>query len=330
MIEVLRSGALNTIQDLGRSAMMRWGVGRGGAMDPLALRVGNLLVGNPPGEAGIEVAIFPFQLRFDAACAFAVTGAARASLDGIGLPPNWAAPAEPGQVLTLEPVAQGVFAYVCFGGGVDAPVVLGGRGTDLKSGLGGIDGKPLARGQTLKLRAPPARSAMPTHGIGLSAAALSEARSTTDPPCLRFIPAAEWDEFPDEAAERFVSNPWTVGRQVNRQGYRLEGLELRRAGGRDLLSHGIVPGVIQVPPDGRPIIQMVEANTCGGYPKLGVVIDVDLALLAQRRSGQTVTFRGVGWEEAMAARRGLERQLRGIETALRLMSGRNGSPPRTA
>ncbi len=322
MITVLQSGLLNSIQDLGRTRTLRWGVSRSGAMDPLALKLGNMLVGNSLEEAGVEVAIFPFRVRFDGECPFAVTGAAtRALLDHTPLPPDWATIARPGQVLTLAPPTRGVFGYICVAGGVDAPIVLGARATDLKSGFGGREGKALAPGHVLELRALPGRGFVPAAGIGLAPTAMSR-DSRSEPPELRFIPAAEWDDFEGDGVETFLSSLWKVTRDVNRMGYRLSGPELRPRRTRELLSHGIVPGVIQVPPRGQPIVQMVEANTCGGYAKLGVIIDADLRLLAQMRSGEELKFRPVGWQEAASATRALDRQFVSLRTSLEIMRQR--------
>ncbi|MBV8682660.1 MAG: allophanate hydrolase, partial [Caulobacteraceae bacterium] len=153
MIRILRSGPLNTIQDLGRPQGRRWGVSRAGAMDPVSLRVANMLLGQEAGEAAIEVAIFPFELRFESDCAFAVTGAGAARLDRHALPANWARCAGAGQTLTLDQGPQGAFGYVAFAGGLDAPERLGSRATDLKGGFGGAGGAGLSPAQTLGLRA---------------------------------------------------------------------------------------------------------------------------------------------------------------------------------
>jgi biotin-dependent carboxylase-like uncharacterized protein len=229
--------------------------------------------------------------------------------------------ARPGQVLSLAPPASGVFGYVCFAGGLDIPVVLGARATDLKGGFGGLEGRRLAAGDRLGMRSAPAGSPVPANGIGASQQALG-ARADGAPPVLRFIPAAEWDDLGDAAAETFLSTDWQVGREVNRLGYRLSGPDLIPSRRRELRSHGIVPGVIQLPAGGQPIVQMVEANTCGGYAKLGVIIEVDLPVLAQRRSGQAVRFQPASWDEAMAARRDLDRRLLDLGRSLDLMRER--------
>ncbi|HEX4739787.1 MAG TPA: biotin-dependent carboxyltransferase family protein [Caulobacteraceae bacterium] len=326
MIRILRSGPLNTIQDLGRAEGRRWGVSRAGAMDTVALRTANALLGQAAGEAAIEVAIFPFELRFAVDCAFAVTGAGAATLDGRPLPASWALRASARQTLTLDQGPRGVFGYVAFAGGLDVPERLGSRATDLKGGFGGADGKGLSSGQTLHLRPGVQEAGVPAEGYGLSFGALPARRTGTQGETrVRAIAAAEWDAFTDEARRIFENSLWTVSRDVNRTGYRLSGPSLRTRSPLELLSHGLVPGVVQVPPSGQPIVQMADANTAGGYPKIATVISADLWALAQTRSGEPVGFDLVSWEEAIAAMRELDRRVLALDMALRAARERNAA-----
>ena len=160
MIEVLSSTALATVQDLGRTGSLRWGVGTAGAMDPLALAAGNLLLGNDANAAAVEIPVFPFGVRFAEDCAFALTGAdCVARLDEQPLLPWWAHQARAGQLLTLgPPLPAGVWrasrAYLCLAGGVDVPQVLGSRSTQLRGAFGGHDGRALRQGDVLHAAAP--------------------------------------------------------------------------------------------------------------------------------------------------------------------------------
>jgi biotin-dependent carboxylase-like uncharacterized protein len=292
-------------------------------MDPVALRTANALLGQAAGEAAIEVAIFPFELRVEADCAFAVTGAGAASLDGRALPANWALRANAGQTLTLDQGPRGAFGYVAFAGGVDVPERLGSRATDLKGGFGGAGGKGLSPGQTLGLRPAVQEAGVPVEGYGVSFGALPARRMGTQGETrVRVVAAAEWDAFTDEARRLFESALWTISREVNRTGYRLSGPSLGMRAPLELLSHGLVPGVVQVPPSGQPIVQMADANTAGGYPKIATVIDADLWALAQTRSGEATGFDLVSWEEAIAAARELDRRLLEIDNALRAARAR--------
>jgi len=312
MIEILTSGLMNSVQDLGRPGFLDQGIGRGGAMDAMALRIGNILLGNPDDAAGLEIAIFPFRLRFHAPCAFAVTGAlASASLNGVALPPWWVAMAKVGDALRVDSPRLGARSYVTVSGGIAVPEVLGSRATDLKSLFGGLEGRALARGDRLPLGT--AKAAIATAGFGIDPTAFRENAAV-----LRFMRGAEHDKFTEQARTSLVASSWMVSRDNNRQGMRLEGPPLMLTDKIELLSHGIMPGTIQVPPSGQPVIQLVEANTCGGYPKIGHVIEPDLWKLAQAPSGMTLEFVEISREQAVSAIRTQDLAIRRMRNLLPL------------
>lgn len=298
MIAVLTTGLPNTVQDPGRPGRMGQGVAPGGAMDRFSLAVGNALLGNGTEAAGIEVAFFPFRLRFDAPATLAVTGADCApTLDGLPLPPCWAVAARAGQVLELRRPLRGARSYVTLGGGIDVPLVLGSRSTDGKTGFGGLDGRGLRRGDRLSLL--PGARPLPEGGLG----ALTPTRLPLpeEDLVLRVLPAAEAEGFDAASVARFRDESWRVTADTNRMGMRLEGSALFLSRPVELLSHGIVPGTVQVPPAGLPMIQLADANTCGGYPKIATVIEADLPLLGQAAVGSRLRFVPAGWAEAQAA-----------------------------
>lgn len=316
MIEILTSSTLNTIQDFGRPDAISLGVSRGGAMDRLALAYGNILLGNDPDAAGIEVVFFPFRIRFDHATSFALTGArTAATLDGTPLPPDWAMQARPGQILTIPAPTAGARCYVTLRGGVDVPQVLGSRSTDLKGGFGGLAARALRRGDQLQtLPVPPLP--FPATGYGLTCPTpLPDGGDVV----VRALPAAEYALFTAGSQDRFWGRPWKLTPSANRMGYRMEGTEtLALDSPVNLFSHGILPGTVQVPPAGQPIVQMADANTCGGYPKIATVIEPDLRVLAQTAIGQSVRFIQITRHEAVEAIRLDARHLhalaRGIDT----------------
>jgi len=308
MIEVLSSAALATVQDMGRTGSLRWGVGTSGAMDKLALAAGNLLLGNGLGAAAIEVPVFPFKLRFDQDCAFSLTGAdCAARLDEAPLLPWWVHQARAGQTLTLGlPQGgqhRGSRAMLCLAGGVDVPEVLGSRSTQLRGAFGGHEGRALRRGDAL--RAAGEGQACRT-GFGLVPPALSLPLQVDGLPAVRVLPAAEYEGFEEASRATFWAGQWKITAQSDRYGYRLDGEALRPIEPMEVRSHGIVPGVIQVPHSGQPIIQMRDAQPSGGYPKLGTVIEADLWRLGQAPIGSRIRFVECNWDEAVAAQDEIE------------------------
>ncbi|KFB08341.1 biotin-dependent carboxyltransferase family protein [Nitratireductor basaltis] len=296
MIEILSIPPLATVQDLGRVGHWRQGLGRAGAMDPLALRMANLLLGNDEGAAGLEIPLSPARFVFTQDTAFSLVGAAcGATLDGIALPRCWAGSAKTGQELSLGAMRDGARVYLGLPGGIDVPEILGSRSTQLREGFGGHEGRVLAPGDRLKgtascPRVMPISYALPTPREG----------DATDI-VLRVLPSSETKEFSPASRAAFYGQPYKVTPASNRQGYRLEGPELDRDAKGELRSHGIAPGIVQVPGGGQPIIQLADSATMGGYPKIACVIEPDLWRIGQARPGDTLRFQPVDLAQAREA-----------------------------
>ncbi|MBD9638526.1 biotin-dependent carboxyltransferase family protein [Ensifer sp. ENS07] len=323
MIEIVETGPLNTIQDLGRPGYRNIGVTASGAMDPLAMKIGNTLLGNPQGAAVLEVQTFPFRLVFAKGGAFALTGAdCRAKLDGVALPPWWAAQATAGQVLELFPPLRDARAYVSLAGGVDVAEVMGSRSTSLRGSFGGLSGRTLAVGDAI-VTGPVEPACLPKGGFGVvpPAAALKDVFPVDKGGALliRALPAGEHDLFGADA-DRFWRQPWKISARSDRTGYRLSGDPIHPAEVVEMRSHGVVPGVIQVPPAGEPIVQMSDANTAGGYPKIAGVIEADLWRMGQARIGSTVRFVPATHAEARAIEKALAAYVEDIRNTARLVS----------
>lgn len=319
MIELLSDTALATVQDLGRFGQLCLGVGTSGAMDPLALATGNLLLGNDPGAAGIELQVFPFRARFDAACRFALTGAdCAARLNDRPLPPWWCHQAQAGDVLELGPPVparwRGCRAYLCLAGGIDVPEVLGSRSTQLRGAFGGYQGRALRQGDRLTTK--PAEAGQRRTGFGVIPPALELPLGPDGVTGVRVLPAAEYDGFTPHSQDEFWSAEWKITPHSDRYGYRLAGPGLEPAAPMELRSSGIVPGVIQVPHGGQPIVQMRDAQPSGGYPKIGTVIEADLWRLGQAPIGSRVRFLKASWDEAVEA---LEQNARWLARARRFV-----------
>lgn len=319
MIEVLSPTPLCSVQDLGRFGSLRHGVGMSGAMDVLSVELGNRMLGNEPGAATVEIPVFPFRVRFHVDCRFAVTGAeAPAQLEDVVITPWWVARAHAGQVLTVQAPRRGARAYLIVGGGIDIPEVLASRSTQIRGAFGGIEGRCLRQGDSLPLAGHAGHGAVdfglvpPAHDLPLERGGL---------PLLRVLPAAEYMAFRPESREAFWALTWKISAQSNRYGYRLSGPSIDPHAPMEMRSHGIVPGTIQVPHGGQPIIQMRDAQPTGGYPKFGAVIEADLWRLGQSPVGSSVTFREVSYDEALDAQDELARYRARTTRLLRLHAG---------
>ncbi|AQH01434.1 allophanate hydrolase [Burkholderia sp. KK1] len=324
MIDILSTGAPNLVQDAGRRGHLGFGVSRSGAMDALALAVGNSLVGNEPAEAAIEISLFPFRVRFVNDLDFAVTGAdCLVRLDETALAPWWGRTARAGQTLVIERPKRGARAYLCLAGGVDVEPVMGSRSTDLKGAFGGVEGRGLKRGDALKVRSS-VRRVTRESGLGAVPQGLVSfwQELSSGVVSVRVVPAAEYHNFTDEAKEAFASSEYEVTPEANRVGYRLSGAALPLTSPLELLSHGIVPGTVQVPPSGQPIIQLAEANTCGGYPKIATVVESDLWKLGQAPIGCRIRFVLTDVEEAVNSLRNQASEITRLRQTLSLMSQR--------
>jgi biotin-dependent carboxylase-like uncharacterized protein len=326
MIEILSQSALASVQDLGRLEAFRWGVGTAGAMDRLALICGNVLLGNDEDAAGIEAQVFPFEVRFEADHAFALTGAdCAATLDGTPLLPWGSSVAQAGQVLRLGlPQAgrwRGARAYLTLGGGIDVPVVLGSRSTQLRGAIGGLEGRMLRQGDRLgvgEAAAAPVVAGVVPPGLALPL-------EVDGLPGVRVLRAAEYDAFTDASLARFWAEPWKITPQSDRYGFRLGGPGLEPKVPLEVRSHGIVPGVIQVPHSGQPIVQMCDGQPSGGYPKVGTVIEADLWRLGQMPIGTCFRFIEVDWDGALAARAALESWLAEVRRLAALLRARRAA-----
>lgn len=293
MITVLRAPPFATVQDLGRPGYLDAAVPRAGALDRFALAVGNLLVGNRRGAAGLEWGVGAGVVRFDRPVTIALTGArATATLAGLPLEPGRAVPAAPGDMLEVERLDSGAWLYLAVSGGIDVPLVLGSRSTYLPARFGGLEGRVLRSGDRLPLGAGPARSEATT----LS----SEAAAVLIGP-IRLLPGPDSDLLPSPAWDRVARTEYRVSRSVNRMGYRLEAGPSGISVAADRPSAPACIGTVQLPAGGEPIVLLCDGPTVGGYPRIGVVATADLGQLAQRRPGDAVRFRPVELTEARQA-----------------------------
>jgi antagonist of KipI len=300
-VTVRRAGPLTTVQDLGRVGRRHEGVSSGGALDPFAARIVNLLVGNREDAALLEITLGGLRLRFDDERGIAWAGGAfRARIGDEELPAGRLAVVRPGEELEFEMATVGCRAWLAIAGGIEVPLVLGSRSTDLRSGFGGHEGRALREGDQLSLGGQLPRKADAAARLASWSSPVEWSRISPPISVLRVLPGSEWEEFVSEAQVAFLKQPFTVGQKTDRMGTRLEGPELRRTNDWELASEAVAPGAVQVANDRQPIVLLGDCQTIGGYPKIAHVITVDLPRAAQLRPNDTVRFREVSPAEASA------------------------------
>jgi biotin-dependent carboxylase-like uncharacterized protein len=312
--EVVAPGIMTSVQDLGRFGCAGLGVAPSGALDGFAVRVANLLVGNPESAAVLETTLMGLRLRALRESVLAVTGGDLQPRLGAAELPMWRSlRIQEGEVVAFTGPRSGLRAYLAVAGGFEVDPILGSRATNLASGFGGFEGRLLRKGDILSAAAVDGltrrvgRAADP----GLIPAYASLWR-------LRVVWGPQDDDFSDEGKRTFVSAAFTVSPDSDRTGIRLKGAAIRRLpeAGESIISEGIVSGTIQVPGDGQPIIILGETAS-GGYRKIATVISADLPLLGQITPGDEVAFEAVPMDQAVQALREKEGRLDAFRLSLR-------------
>ena len=296
MIEVLDAPLPASFQDGGRPGYRHLGVPLSGALDVEWLAIANALVGNPPATVALEIRLRGPRLRATRPLVLALAGEFSARIeDAAGqsrAAGNWRSLAlAENEILDCGILKSGI-GYLAVRGGFDLPPVLGSRSTYARAGLGGIEGRAIKSGDCLKVGtgAPPIPLRLP------------QAPRLANGP-LRVIAGPQRDYFADAAWAAFITTEFTVSREADRMGLRLDGPRLDHTRGSDIISDAVTPGAIQVPGDGRPIVLLADCQTVGGYPKIATVIGADLPRLGHALPGQTLRFVEVSLEQALAARR---------------------------
>lgn len=298
-MKIVRGGMLTTVQDLGRRGCRHAGVPLSGAMDTVALRIANALVGNADDAAVLEFTLVGPEVEFLEATWVAVGGA---TCEGVEA---WKPlRVEAGERLKIGACAQGCRGYLAVAGGIEVEPVLGSRSTFVRARLGGFEGRALKEGDVLTTgsleRTLLAEKAV--RGWRIDPRVLPRYSSE---PTVRVVPGAQAADF----GRGLFEQTFTVSPQSDRMGVRLHGARLERSRAEELLSSAVSPGTVQVPPDGQPLVLMADAQTIGGYPQVAHVISVDLPLVAQLRPGDRLRFSEVALDEAHRLALAREKQL---------------------
>ena len=291
IFEVIQPGAYTTVQDSGRFSYQQFGVPVCGVVDSFAYRVANTLVGNFQGQAALEATIFGPTLKVLNQGFIAVTGGNLSPLINNNPLPMWKSIAiHTDDILQFKGVKSGCRAYIAVAGGIHVPLVMGSRSTYVAGKIGGINGRPLAAGDRLSKGegAGKAGNRVPSDLIPIY----------SDDIEIRVILGPQDDYF-SQGIDKFFASTFKVSTKADRMGYRLEGSPImqRKAIEKSIISEPSVPGGIQVPPDGQPIILLVE-QTVGGYTKIATVISSDIGKVGQAKPGDQIHFRQVEIDKA--------------------------------
>lgn len=292
-IIITSPGLLTTIQDEGRFGYGQFGVTPSGPMDTESFQIANLLVSNPPGESALEATVLGPAFHVTEDTVIAITGADMSpTLDGRPIPMNRAICISAGSEVKLRSAKNGSRTYIAFYGGFDIPPVMGSRATSLQCHIGGLEGRKLEKGDVIPLRkvcdAPQ----------NLSHRSVVHHIRRKHENIIRVILGPQDDAFTEDGFAAFLETPYTVSKEFDRMGCRLEGKPIRHKTDGNIISDGIVNGAIQIPTTGQPIIMLAERQATGGYTKIATVISADLPVIGQCCPGDVIRFQAVSIEEA--------------------------------
>lgn len=309
IFEVIQPGSFTTVQDQGRFGYQQFGVPISGAIDSFAYRVANILVGNFQDQAVLEATVFGPTLNVLNQGVIAITGGDLSPFIADTPLRMWeSVSVESGDVIQFKGPKSGCRAYIAVAGGIDVPEVMGSRSTYVAGKIGGIDGRPLEAGDRLKKN-----EGASSAGIRIPSELIPSYLNEIG---LRVILGPQ-DEYFTEGIRNFFASIFEVSTKADRMGYRLEGNTIQHKDGvnKSIISEPSVPGGVQIPPDGNPIILLVE-QTVGGYTKIATVISSDIGKIGQAKTGDRIRFHQVDLQEAHRIMKLEEEKIGSIKSAL--------------
>ncbi|GGI91583.1 5-oxoprolinase subunit PxpA [Shewanella gelidii] len=321
MLRVIQAGFHNTIQDSGRHASQHLGVSHCGALDLPAMQLANMLLHNTDA-AVLEITFGPVELLATKDCWLSITGADfNAHIQGHGLEQRiWPASRfllKQGQHFILNGAKTGMRCYLAVEGGFKVNSVLHSGSTDTTNGFGGCDGRPILADDHLE------RNEIPNSRLNKIKTTTTVSQPLNLLP-IRVIKGPEFDQLTIDSQHLFEKSLWQLQANSNRMGARVKSQRvLQMAQNLSMRSHAVHPGLIQLPPNGQPIILLADAQATGGYPRIANVIDADLWKLAQLRPGQQFSFQVVDIDEAERALDGWHRYFFQIRHQLSLLDSQN-------
>jgi len=311
-IKVLKAGLLTTVQDLGRTGYRKDGIVVNGAMDTLALQIGNLLLGNERTEAGLECTLMGPKLLFEKDQLIAITGGDLSpSVDGEPVKMWRPILVLKGSVLSFGAAVNGCRAYLTVAGGFDLPVVLGSTSTYLKAGFGGMDGRALRSDDLLYFK-----REFSGEKRNFNWSIDMKLYPDLGDSVIRVIEGPEYFWFNSEVLMNLFTDDYEVSKEADRMGYRLNGVLLKPLEEKQLLSAAVTFGTVQVTGKGNLILLMADHQTTGGYPRVLQVISADYVKLAQMQSGRKIRFSLVKLDEARQALLIREQQIKQLKQTI--------------
>ncbi|WP_298829660.1 biotin-dependent carboxyltransferase family protein [uncultured Planococcus sp.] len=320
MLKIRKSGMQTTVQDLGRTGFQKYGVIASGAMDPIAHRLANLLVGNEEQAATLEITLVGPVIEFAEDAIIALCGGdLDPKVDGVAIKMWRMLTVAKGSTLTFGEPRIGARCYLAIAGGIDVPLMMGSRSTYLRAGIGGFQGRALEKGDLLAVgqMIPQQQKALQQNTENEFDWLVPPVRYF-DEPVIRMMSGRQFDLFDADSKKRIFNEAFAVSSNSDRMGYRLEGPRLALETPAELISEAVAFGSIQVPADGNPIVLLADRQTTGGYPKIGQAASVDLPLISQLKPGQQLRFREISLADAQQRLVEQEQSIRELKAAIQL------------
>ena len=314
-IRIVAPGLLTSIQDIGRHGHQRFGIPVSGACDRVCLAAANVLVGNTPGAAALEIAYQGPTIVIEADSVRVAYAGGNATIDIIPedggtaerLPPYESRRLQRGQTIRVGALSGSAVGYLAIEGGFDIPPFAGSQSTFTRAGFGGWKGRPLTAGDVVPLKLADVETREESKLPPLDLA---------PPPRIRVVLGPQDDYFSEAGIRTFLEADYTVTQSSDRMGMRLDGAHLEHSRGFNIVSDGIAPGAIQVPGTGLPIILLADRQTTGGYPKIATVVSADLPALGRLSPGARIAFEAVDIETAEALRAGMMALIDGLSARM--------------
>lgn len=314
ILNVQKPGLFTTVQDQGRYGYLRFGVSISGAMDKVSLVAANLLVGNDANGACLETTLTGPELQALKRTQIAITGGDCSPKINDQSASMWRTLAvQKGDIISFGKMQSGCRAYISIRGGIDVPLILGSRSTYVRGKLGGVEGRPLRIGDSIDVfDVPPLRVEyeMPEETL----------RQFPSDFRVSVLLGPQADMFTEKGVETFLSCQYKVTLEADRMGYRLEGPVIDHKGKADIVSDGLLPGAIQVPKSGKPILIMQDAQTTGGYPKIAAASTPDISALGQAKPNDTIQFSKITIHQAHGKMREYNQMLNTLNEKLKKTS----------